>query len=207
MALCGSARTFVDVGAHIGLISLAVARACPELRVVAFECDRAVAARFLENAALNRALCSRVRLVEAAVGESEGLLPFAPSGNAANTGVGRLAEGPNGRGDYAVRVTSLASFCKEGNVRPDVVKIDVEGGELKVLRGMRGMPVKPRAIMLETHGFYYGPRVAEFNEAIIVELHTAGYPTIFSLQGRSWEELGSAAEMGARNHLLALRGS
>src|SRR5262245_1028477 len=44
-----AAHTFVDVGANIGLTSLSVARACPELTVYAFEPDRNIAARLREN--------------------------------------------------------------------------------------------------------------------------------------------------------------
>lgn len=204
--LCSSARSFVDVGANIGLVSLAVARAWPAVRVTAFEPDRDVAARFRENVELNKDLGPRVQLVEAAVGEREGVGLFAPSGDPTNAGVGRLLEEASAGESYSVRVTTLARFFGDGTARPDVVKIDVEGGELSVLRGMRALRAQPKAIMLETHGFYYGRGAAEFNEAIVRELQLMGYAKLLHL-GDGWRELSSPGDLGTRTHVLALGSS
>ncbi len=38
-------------------------------------------------------------------------------------------------GEILIQTVSLDTFCREAGVRPNVVKIDVEGAELLVLRG------------------------------------------------------------------------
>ncbi len=39
------------------------------------------------------------------------------------------------KADYAVRITSLDSFCAKNGVIPDFIKMDIEGAELDALRG------------------------------------------------------------------------
>ena len=34
-----------------------------------------------------------------------------------------------------VESVSVDSFCQENNVKPDLIKVDIEGGEIKMLEG------------------------------------------------------------------------
>ncbi len=186
----------------MGLISLAVARACPHLTVLAFEPDREVAGRFSANLALNPDLAVRVRLVECAVAARAGTVNFVPSDEPGNAGAGRVHPDQRPGAAYPVRAVSLGD-CFDPETGPDVVKIDVEGGELDVLAGLRSAPTKPRAILLETHGFYFGAGADGFNRAIVSELHGAGY-SLQRLTEDGWSALADARDLGARSHLLAL---
>ena len=37
-----------------------------------------------------------------------------------------------------VESVSVDSFCQENNVKPDLIKVDIEGGEIKMLEGATG---------------------------------------------------------------------
>jgi FkbM family methyltransferase len=202
--LCHSARTFADVGANVGLISLSVARVCPKLTVFAFEPDRQIAARLRRNLALNQDLGDRVHVVEAAVAGQEGTMLFVPTNDPTNAEVGRLADEHSDTNGYPVHVVTLSRFFAQQEVYPEVVKIDVEGAELQVLRGMHNAPRQPDAILMETHGFYFGPQADDFNREVIVELDAMGC-SLLRLHSGMWQELRGPGELGARSHLLALR--
>lgn len=199
---CRTARIFVDVGANIGLVTLAVARACPRVRVIAFEPDRAVAVWLRHNLSLNPDLASRVRIVEAAVASDEGHARFVSGHRDDNIGLGRLDDS----GETGVRVSTVAlgPFATRERLTFDTVKIDVEGTELDVLRGLWRSQQRPRAIVVETHaGHNLGP-IAVFNRQIIDELTGAGYRIARLARGR-WVPLDTPEAMGRRAHLLAVQ--
>ena len=48
---------------------------------------------------------------------------------------------------------SLDGFAARGNPAPQLIKMDIEGGEVMALPGMRGLLVKQRpVVLLELHG-------------------------------------------------------
>jgi FkbM family methyltransferase len=94
-------------------------------KVVAFEPDP-VARRLLElNVAKNRA--ENVTVVPFAVGHEPGTVRFVASGDS----VGRI----DPDGELEVRQVALDSDCKEHDLQPDVMKVDIEGGEAAALEG------------------------------------------------------------------------
>lgn len=124
-------QLFLDVGANIGLYSCVLARNNAVPRVVAFEPDRDNRAHMAMNVELN-GLADRIELHEVAVGAARGTAHLVPSA-AANRGMSHLTERETA-GGYGVPVVSL-----DDTVRLDgatiVIKIDVEGHELEVLKG------------------------------------------------------------------------
>jgi FkbM family methyltransferase len=201
--LCAGARCFVDVGANAGFFSLAVAQACPQVSVVAFEPDTEIAATFAANLRLNGNLSGRVRLIQNAVGEVDGAAVFLPSPRRENPGLGRLACHEDPSRGYAVRVRRLDSFFQ---TPPEIVKIDVEGGELQVLRGMAGLFAAgwPRAVVVETHGGRFGAGQDDFNAQVVALLEQGGYAVRCRREG-TWVPLTRPSEAGGRSHLLAVR--
>ena len=132
-----SGMTFVDVGAHIGLLTLAGARAVgPQGRVVAFEPTPITFDLLVRALAINglsdrvEALClacgarpeRRAFHVQTVLGHSS-LLDPAP------------AYSERGASRIEVDVVCLDDVLPIG-AQVDVVKIDVEGAELDVLAGM-----------------------------------------------------------------------
>ena len=117
---------FLDVGANVGLISLALAATHRDADVYCFEADPATASRLEQNA---RAQANhRVLVVHAAVSDTSGQLPI--SGE--STMLTRIVSD----GGTMVPALRLDDYVAEqGLTRIDLVKIDVEGHELQVLRG------------------------------------------------------------------------
>lgn len=131
---------FYDVGANIGFYSTIAARLVGASGMVyAFEPSPVSAQAVRENAARNG--FDNVKVIEAAVSDF--------------TGVARLVEG---RMAAMQRIeagdgVSVISIDEVQNLRPaSVVMIDVEGGEIEVLRGMLQTIAKHRpVIMCEIH--------------------------------------------------------
>jgi FkbM family methyltransferase len=152
-----SGDTVLDVGANIGAYTLLFAQWVGRAgRVVAFEPTPAAVAGLRHQLRLN-GLADRVDVVESAVADVVGTASFAAdrvSGSNALIAAGRA-------GDHAitVRTTSLDAFCEAHGLRPQVIKIDVEGTEMEVLRGAR------RTLSV--------PGVQTF-----LELHPAAWPSL-----------------------------
>ena len=131
--------TFVDVGANIGYVTgIARKRVGPSGRVYSFEPVPEYAAML--EASVQSARVTNVIVEQQAVGDRQGTVPIKVSGRANigwNTIVpGFMGESPDAR-TYEVPLTTLASYFKERDiVDVRLLKIDVEGAELLVLRGL-----------------------------------------------------------------------
>ena len=140
--------TVADVGAYIGLYSVAMAnRVGAKGRVYAFEPDPESYSRLCRHIELNR-LRDRVRTFPYAVGAETTLLRFAAGQGSESTVV--QTSGPDAGRIESVHLDSV--FAHE---RLDVLKIDVEGYEQHVLRGAVELLCDearaPRAIFVEVH--------------------------------------------------------
>lgn len=134
-------RCFADVGANLGYYSCLASRLLPAGRVFAFEMDDHNCSLLERNLRLND--CVNVTVVQAAVTDTLGAATYVrrPSGRANRFwGLG-LASPPRSRSDEVVKVptTTLDAYFAHQRLEPDIVKIDVEGAEYKVLQGMRGL--------------------------------------------------------------------
>jgi FkbM family methyltransferase len=127
---------FVDVGANIGLYTVAAGYAVGRSgRVLAVEPTPRTAEILRQNVRLNGLQeTGVVTVAQVAVGEALGRARLATY--IEDSGHNSLY--PTGEGDEGVEVdvVPLDDLLPEGS-QVDVVKIDVEGGELAVLRGMR----------------------------------------------------------------------
>lgn len=125
--------TFVDVGANIGWYSLHVAAADPTAKVYAFEpvpssfgwLRAGVELNALRNVeAVPMAVSDRTRDTVLYVDEA-----IAGAASAAPPAAGGELHG------VPCRTVRLDDFAQERNLAPDVMKLDIEGGELAALRG------------------------------------------------------------------------
>ncbi|HEX2202620.1 MAG TPA: FkbM family methyltransferase [Longimicrobium sp.] len=128
----------LDVGANVGAYTLLFARwVHPGGRVYAFEPAPEAFDGLVRHLLLNE-LREVVTPVCAAVSSSSGSAALVADGVA---GTNRLAPSSSGSasGDRTARVetVSLDDFCAREGVAPTVIKVDVEGAELEVLRGAR----------------------------------------------------------------------
>ena len=135
---------FVDVGAHIGLYTVAAAHGPG--RVLAFEPNPSAREQLVENLALND--CTNVLVVPKAVGDAPGTallhVPTTPDPSFSSLAGGRFAEGE----PIDVEVTTVDAEVEAAGLAPSVVKIDVEGGELAVVTGMQRTLERHRPVLL-----------------------------------------------------------
>lgn len=122
----------LDIGANLGAYTLAFGQwVGPSGRVYAFEPAPDARAGLERHVSLN-ALDDRIVIRPEAVSAAPGTARFLASGA---SGSNRIAPGDPG-GDV-VATTSVDAFCAPLGLKPDVIKIDVEGAELDVLKGAR----------------------------------------------------------------------
>ncbi|HWQ84176.1 MAG TPA: FkbM family methyltransferase [Anaerolineales bacterium] len=182
-----------DVGANIGYISLIFARAVSRSgHVYAFEALPDNFARVQENIRLNSAQ-DTITPVHAAVIEADKPVNFlvGPS-----NGMGKVA-GSAGRQEivYEHSLTvpgiSLDEYVfGQGHPAPNVVKMDIEGGEVLALPGMQRILQEAHPLLLlELHG----PESASLARRILTEagyhLHSmaAGYPEVLAEEALDWK--------------------
>jgi FkbM family methyltransferase len=136
---------FVDVGSHIGMYTVAAARATSG-RVLAFEPNPSARAQLSENLTLNG--CRNVLVVPKAVADAPGHallhVPATPDPSFSSLDAGRFAEGR----PIDVEVTTVDTEVQAAGVQPAVVKVDVEGGELGVVGGMSATIAAHRPVLL-----------------------------------------------------------
>lgn len=181
-----------DVGANIGYFSILMARQVGlQGRVYAFEALPENLQRLRSNLELNR-LEERVLVVAGAVTQKAGPARFLVH---ASGGMGKV-DGSTGRPEryqktIVVEGLSLDEFVYErGNPPPQLVKMDIEGGEVLALPGMIRLLEEARPLLLlELHG----PQAARVAWKILTErryrLHhiRPGLPPLLSVEDMEWK--------------------
>jgi FkbM family methyltransferase len=139
-----------DVGAHVGFFALTLSRIVgPEGVVVAFEADYANVEAL--QAAMRRNQIANVEIRPVAVWSAPGMVQFERSSDVESATHGAVVDTGSG---IAVPATSLDVEVQQRRI-PDLVKIDVEGGEEQVLIGARQL-------------------LAEHRPVVVCEVHVAG---------------------------------
>ena len=186
---------FLDIGAHIGWYSLALARNVPAgIRVVAFEPDTQNRELLRQNVELNGARA--VTIVDRAVSDHAGTERFY---RYARKNQGRHSLLPINEGDVVeVECVTLDATLPRLGIAPARValaKLDIEGGELQALRGGRSLLGAAPRLLLE-----YSPRLmrqAGQDPAELLDLlHGAGYT--------AWDIDSDRPRIIARNELEAV---
>ena len=134
-------ETVVDVGAHTGQFSLLVRALHPSVRIVAFEPQAGAAARYRRVFAQD----SRTTLHQAAIAPQRGPAAMHVSASSDSSSLlpitrrqAELFPGTGEVGTIAVDAGPLDAFiAPEDLAAPALLKIDVQGFEMEVLRGSR----------------------------------------------------------------------
>lgn len=176
--------TVIDIGAHIGLFTLAAAkRVGTSGKVYAFE-PAPKSAQILRRHIFLNGCQDRVEVIPAVVSDTDGSRSFYTHGSALAASLSRenLEILSHERLENATKIeaTSMTidQFCERQHVSPQVVKIDVEGAELLVLQGARRVLAgKHIAVFCEIHPQamrYYGSSLHALNSY----LDTIGYSAL-----------------------------
>jgi len=122
--------TAVDIGAHIGKHSLELSKTCN--RVIAIEPDPASFALLRENIVTN--VASNILPLNCAMGSEPGNVTFYRDANYPTSNSITVKKN-NNMEEITVVCDTLDNISKGLNVDIDFIKVDVEGGELNVLKG------------------------------------------------------------------------
>ena len=140
-------RIALDVGGNIGQYALLFSRYAE--RVFTFEPMPKKIAHLSYHIALNY-LAHKIKLIPKALSDREGNAIFALPYDPANDGTASLVLDPTWDSPrITVECTSLDTFCKiESLDEIDLIKMDIEGGELAALRGMTNVLSQPHKPIL-----------------------------------------------------------
>ena len=121
--------TVIDVGANFGYYSMIAAKLAK--KVISFEPDKENFQILSDNISLNK--FNNVVAVNKAVAEVAGQVPFDSAIiHKGKSGVAADAS----KADYYVRSVTLDEFCYANKItQVDVIKLDIEGFEIKALKG------------------------------------------------------------------------
>jgi len=166
LAECAQGKKCIfDIGANVGITALVMSsRMSPDGRLFAFDASEACCLVVRENALLN-SLGQMIQVVNAVVSDASGNAVLFNwdfvSGNAS-------AKTPalSGRQLPFYKATlTIDDFVTSAQAAPDFIKIDVEGAEIEVLRGMTHVLSRNRPVVwVEVHswpGIALEDRVAE----------------------------------------------
>lgn len=144
--------TVIDIGAHIGYYTLLFAKSVgPSGRVFSFEPHPNNFDLLCKNVQLNKLM--QVQTFNQAVFSHMGEITISVPDDQPNSGNGSACI-DKGVQQFRVRAISLDAFCEKFTVRPDVIKMDVEGAEYEVLRGAEQVIAQCRPkLLIELHHF------------------------------------------------------
>jgi len=189
--------TVYDVGANIGYVTLMMAHMVGAGgQVTAFEALPANVERIRTNIGLNR--LENVTIVSAAVTDKNGPVTFYVH---ESVGMGKAAgsagrDGQHYQAEISVPGLSLDEYVYGlGNPAPQAVKMDIEGGEVLALPGMRRILLEHHPLLLlELHG-------PESEKAAWDVLIPAGY-SLYGMQA-GYPRIESADDLGWKAYVIA----
>jgi FkbM family methyltransferase len=148
----------LDVGANVGVLSMFMARwAQPRGQVHAFEPNPISKQVLIDHLRLNK-LSNRVTVCPVALSDVEGVTAFFAADTSGKSSLSNANMGLDAK-QIQVPVTTIDAYCSSQNIRPSLIKIDVEGFEFSVLNGARNT-------------------LREFRPSVLVELHPMFWPPL-----------------------------
>lgn len=201
LQLARGKKCVLDVGANHGLISLLVAKQDPAVRVFAFEASEDAVNVINENVRLN-SLSSQVRTINSLIADRSGkTISFFWEGSSGGASITK------GRLGHTIEIEkstlSLDDFVLSANLRPDFIKMDIEGAENIAIYGMSFImeKIKPD-IFIELHDF--GDKKLFQNAQEILDFARGfGYLMIYLRSGQPIQSADILRERG-RCHVLLM---
>ena len=139
--LLEGASVFVDVGASLGQYSFFANQVLKNGRILCIEADSVRVQRLTELASeWEKLSTNKITVIHAAAAETDGTVTFFSAD--ANVSGGMFVHDTGVRSSiqwtkHEVNSVTLDSLCKD--LEPDLIKIDVEGAEYRVLQGASGI--------------------------------------------------------------------
>lgn len=195
-------KVVFDVGGFQGVLAMFFARLATQ--VVVYEPNPSSRERLQDNLALNAFTNVTVRPVGVGEKNEELELVFDPlmaGGASANANVaGQIRSSARNLRVETITIVSLDDEVADGVPAPDFVKIDVEGMELGVLKGMRKLLRSHQPVLyIEMHGATMEEKRAN-SRAVVDELFASGYTNILHIETQQ-QVTPETSDIAARGHL------
>lgn len=165
-------KTFIDIGAHKGIVSKTILNLSPEAKIYAFEPIKSLALE-IQKKLVN------VEVINAAVGEKDGKITFHKTDYAPASSARPFTKNFEDKftlsEDIQAKVVTLDSYFKNKELsHPIVLKIDVQGYEREVLNGAKNLLKQVDIIHIESSLVEVYSGQALFNE-LHQKLTSAGF--------------------------------
>jgi FkbM family methyltransferase len=184
--------TVVDAGAHLGLYALLAARA--GANVLAFEPDPYNLRALKHNAAT-----ARIQIVPKALADGSGRATFYRSGGTIGSSLNR--RGPSDR-ETIVELTSLDEELRGIELSSLLVKLNIEGAELRALEGMQETLARCREATMFVE---VNPEVLRRPQDLVSRLRELGFEVSWIDRAtQALVSLDASAPLG-KGHLFACR--
>lgn len=195
------AKCFVDIGTNLGWYTLLASKAIPNGIVYGFELDELNYELLKKNIEINH--CRNVTAIHAALSDREGTVQYARKLHEPSSVFRITPDSSTELPEDLVDVPALAldDFIAREKVIPDVIKIDVEGAEAKVLQGMKRILTQgdPK-IFLEVHPKWLPAFQSSVGE-ILGQLIDNGYE-IHEIQGMRQPGVRTGLRALSKNSIL-----
>jgi FkbM family methyltransferase len=161
----------LDVGAHYGEYAvLFAALVGVRGRVVSFEPDAAARPILAANLALNR-FADRVRVEDLALFDETAEQPFFARHGNAQSSLARTGLGGSSSDDdvehYSVSTVRMDEYLRRAGLPlPNIIKLDVEGAEYRVLRGAGDVLKSNAVILCELHPYAWQELGTSFDDIL-----------------------------------------
>ena len=141
-----------DLGANCGFFSLRILDIYPEAKIYAFEPQHSLVKSF-NNCVTQNQLSDKVEIRQTAVGDKNGKSIFYE--NRSPISASLLKEKVSRRSirkKYEIDLISVDQFCEDSDVSSvDILKVDVEGSEIDVLKGAKDIMNSVKVLYIEVH--------------------------------------------------------
>lgn len=141
------AEVFADVGAHLGYYTCLAGAAYPDLKLFVFEMNHNLVELIERNLKANQ--IDTAEVINNAVADRAKTIGYEADSLSAGLSMHQPGEGS---GEVTAKAVSLDDVFASRGVMPDVIKIDVQGAELEVLKGAERILRTHRPVLfLEVH--------------------------------------------------------
>lgn len=133
---CKEEMTIIDIGAHLGVISLTIAEVIKgKGKIYAFEPTPSTFKTLTQIVALNNRV-STILCINKAVAEKEGTVSFFIDNNEGSNANSLVQKNERTRSGIKISTINIDQFVISNEIKQiDFIKIDAEGTELAVLKG------------------------------------------------------------------------
>ncbi len=169
----GKRRCFADVGANLGYFTTIAAKVRPDIPIYAFELDGLLTPLIERNLKSNG--LTNATVVNAAVGDrNDASVSFTPHAYSFLSMVSGVPTGPFDL-KLATKTLRLDDYFADKSVKPDFMKVDIDGAEMAMLRGAEGLLAQDDLEMLLEVHTHMLPQVGSSTAEVLEFLHRRGF--------------------------------